>query len=123
MSLYYSIFLSFLSYCLLVWGFTCESYKLALFRLQKSDKMYQLRTSLFSLYSHISKASKLLKLEDLLKINILAFVFKDNNNLFPSCFQDYFIYNSKIHGYETRQVKEVIYIEKHRNTYIWPSLN
>ena len=71
------------------------------------------------LHTHSSplfKSSNLLKLDDLLKVNILSFVYKATNNLTPSCFQDYFIYNSNIHGYKTRQVERGDLYKKHRNT-------
>ena len=63
----------------------------------------------------IFKLSDLLQPDDHLILNILSLVYKATNNLIPSCFQDYFIYNSNIHGYETRQVGDDLY-KKHRNT-------
>ena len=115
-SLYYSLFSSFLSYCLLVWGLTCESYKLALFRLQKKVVKYMNFEPLHTHSNPIFKSSKLLKLDDLLKLNILSFVYKTTNNLIPSCFQGYFTYNSIIHGYETCQVERGDLYKKHRKT-------
>ena len=115
-SLYYSLFSSFLSYGLLVWGLTCESFKLALFRLQKKVVKCIHSEPLHTHPSPVFKSSNLLKLDDLLKVNILSFVYKATNNLTPSCFQDYFIYNSNIHGYKTRQVERGELYKKHRNT-------
>ena len=116
MSLYYSLFSSFLSYGLFVWGLTCESYKLASFRLQKKVVKCIHSEPLHTHSIPLFKSSNLLKLDDLLKVNILSFVYKATNNLTPSCFQDYFIYNSNIHGYKTRQVERGDLYKKHRNT-------
>ena len=115
-SLYYSIFSSFLRYGLLVWGLTCESYKLALFCLQKKLVKCINFEALHTYSIPIFKSSKLLKLDDLLKLNILSFVYKTTNNLTSSCFQGYITYNSIIHGYETRQVQRDGLYKKHRNT-------
>ena len=64
----------------------------------------------------VLKSSYLLKLADLLKLNILSFVYKAINNLTPSCFQDYFTYDSNKHGYETRQVERGDLFKKNRST-------
>ena len=71
----------------------------------------------------VFKSSHLLKLEDLLNLNILSFVYKTINNLTPPCFQGHFIYNSNLHGYDTRQVERGDLYKKHRNTTMSGSFN
>ena len=115
-SLYYFIFSSFLRYGLLVWGLTCESYKLALFCLLKKLVKCIHFEPLHTYSNPIFKFSKLLKLDDLLKLIILSFVYKTTNNLTSSRFQGYITYNSIIHGYETHQVERDGLYKKHRNT-------
>ena len=77
------------------------------------------------LHTHSSplfKSSNLLKLDDLLKVNILSFVYKATNNLSPSCFQDYFIYNSNIHGYKARQVERGDLYKKYHGSSLWNNI-
>ena len=46
---------------------------------------------------------KLIELQHILHLNTLAFVYKDRNKLSPACFHSYFIPNSSIHLFGTRQ--------------------
>ena len=121
-SLCYSLFSSLLSYGLLVCGLTCESYKLALFRLQKKVVKCIHSEPLHTHSSPLFKSSNLLKLDDLLKVNILSFVYKATNNLSPSCFQDYFTYNSNIHGYRARQVERGDLYKKYHRSSLWNNI-
>ena len=97
-----------------MWGRTWEFYKLALFCLQKKGMKCIHFEPLHTHSSPQFKSSNMPKLDDLLKVNILSFVYRATNNLTPSCFQDYFIYNSNIHGYKTRQVERGDLYKKHR---------
>ena len=104
-SLSYSLFSSFLSYGLLVWGLTCQSYKI---RIASSPEKVVKCINFDPLHAHsnpVFKSSHLLNLDDLLKLNILSFVYKAINNVAPSCFQEYFTCNSNLQAYETRQVE------------------
>ena len=45
---------------------------------------------------------KILKLDDVIKLNILKFTYEFNHNLLPSDISNIFDYNSAIHKYKTR---------------------
>ena len=66
--------------------------------------------------STIFKSSKVLKHGDLLKLDILTFVFNSITNLSPSCFQDYSIYSSIIRDHEASQVTRGNLYKTHHST-------
>ena len=49
------------------------------------------------------KSHKILNLNDVIKLQVLAFVYQWSNNLLPPCFSDYFKFSSSVHSYSTRQ--------------------
>ena len=102
-SLYNSLFLSFLSYGILVWGSTFESYLNPLLNLQKKV----LRSIKFQPFSspstQIFQSLKVLKVLDILYLKILTFVYKSANKLSRFCFHDYFTLTSSVHRTGTRQ--------------------
>ena len=87
--LYNSLFSSFLNYGSSAWGLTYETYLNPLFRLQKKI----LRAINFQPFSAPSSpifhSLRILKLQDVLRTNILTFVYKSFNELSPY-FHDYF---------------------------------
>ena len=102
-SLYNSLFFSFLLYGLIVWGLTFVSYLNPLFTLQKKV----LRCIKFEPFSAPSapmfQPLKILKLEDTLHLNILTFVYKAINKLSPSHFHNYFHLSTSVHKIGTQQ--------------------
>ena len=115
-SLYNSLFSSFLNYGITVWGLTFESYLNPLFRLQKKV----LRCIKFEPFSAptapIFQSLKFLKLEATMHPNILSFVYKAINK-----FHNYFLPNSTVHKIGTLQAtrgdlfksfKEAVYQSK-----------
>ena len=102
-SLYNSIFLPFLNYGISAWGMTYEFYLDPLFKLQKKI----LRCIRFEPFSSpstpILKSLKFLKMEDILHLNTLTFVYKSIKKLSSSYFHDYFQPNSSVHRIGTRQ--------------------
>ena len=86
----HSLFSSFLNYGILAWWLTYGSYLEPLFRLQKRV----LRCIKFEPFSSprtpIFQSLRIFKLEDVLHLNILTFVYKTINKLSPSCFHYYF---------------------------------
>ena len=45
---------------------------------------------------------KILKVDDIIKLNLLKFIYDFNHDLLPSDLSNIFIYNSDIHNYNTR---------------------
>ena len=57
-------------------------------------------TSLFS-------ETKILPIDELIPLEIAKFMFKLRNNLLPEVFNDYFILNSSVHNYNTRNAQNI----------------
>ena len=109
--LYYAMFHSHLQYSLLNWGRACKSHYHKLVILQNSI----LRACLFrplhhptnSLYSDCS----VLKLEDMIKMEFAKFMFKFNNNMLPTSFNNYFLKLDKVYNYNTWQKTRNVYFQ------------
>ena len=118
-SLFNSLFLSFLNYGISAWGLTYDSYLDPLFRLQKKI----LRCIKFEPFSApstpIFQSLKILKLEDVLHLNILIFVYKSINKLSPFCFHDYFQPNAAVHRIGTRQATRGDLFKSLKNTTLY----
>ena len=100
---YNALFLPFLQYGIIVWGQTFTSYLEPLVLIQK--KIVRAIAHQYPL-SHtlpIFKSLKLLQLYDIFRIKLLCFVYESINKLNPYCFHDFFLLNSDVHGYFTRQ--------------------
>jgi len=98
-TIYNSLILPHLNYCILVWGFECK-------RIQKIQKkcVRVITASKFNSHSEpLFKALNLLKVEDIFKSQSLKFYHKHVNDKLPSYFSDMFISNSSVHNYRTRQ--------------------
>ena len=101
--LYNSPFSSFLNYGIIVWGLTFDTYLTPLFLLQKKILRcikFQLPTAPSAPLFH---SFKIAKLEDMLHLNILTFVYKAINKLTPVYFHNYFTLDSSVHRFETSQ--------------------
>ncbi len=117
--LYNSIFSSFLSYGIIVWGLTYASYLNPLLLLQKKI----LRCIKFQPFTASSTplfhSLKILKLENILHLNTLIFVFKAINNLSPIYFHNYFTPNSTVHRFGTRQASRGDLFNTLKNTTLY----
>ena len=69
--------------------------------------------------SPIFKSLKVLKIEDILHLNILTFVYKSINKLSPPYFYGYFQPNSAIHKIATRQATRGDLFKSFRNTTLY----
>ena len=104
--LYNALFLSFLQYGLIVWGQTYASYIDPIFKLQKKA------VRAISFQPHMSPSLpifndfKLLTLSELFEIRLLTFVFDSVTKTSPTCFHDFFLLNSSVHQYSTRQASQ-----------------
>ena len=98
--------MSFAQYGIIVWGNTSASYTDPVYKLQK--KLVRIISSQPS-HSHsapIFKSLKLLRLSDVFQLKLLIFVFETVNRISPSCFDDFFLLNSSVHGYNTGQASK-----------------
>ena len=100
---YYSMFQSHLQYSLLNWGRACKS------NLHKLEVLQNkiIRACLFCpLQYHTNLLYcrfNVLKLKDMINMEIAKFMFKFNNNMLPSSFDNYFTRLDEVHNYNTRQ--------------------
>ena len=119
LSLYNSLFSSFLNYGITAWGLTYDTYLKPLYLLQKKI----LRCISFSHFaassSKIFNSLKILKLEDVIHLNILTFVYKALNKVSPACFHTYFTPHSSVHRIVTRQVTRGDLFQSLKNTTIY----
>ena len=104
--LYNALFLSFLQYGLIVWGGTYASYIEPIFKLQKKAVRAISFQSRLSPSLPIFKDLKLLKLSEIFELRLSTFVFDSVNKTSPSCFHNFFLFNSSVHQYSTRQASQ-----------------
>ena len=99
-------FLSFLQYRLIFWGQTYASYIDPIFKLQKKAARAILFQPRMFPSLPIFNYLKLLKLSGLFELPLAIFVFDSVNKTSPSCFHDFFLLNSCVHQYSTRQASQ-----------------
>ncbi len=95
--IYNSLILSHLNYCILAWGYRCE-------RITKWQKRIIRILSISKYNAHtepIFKILRLLKVNDILKLQELKFHYKYDNNLLPYYLQNV-LFKPYIHSHETR---------------------
>ena len=103
--LYYSLFYSFLSYGIVIWGLTNSSVLDHLFKVQKrviraiSFKDRYTHTTLFY-------ELKILKLHDIHFVRLLCFVYECTNNSITPVFDSFFNQLQAVHSYNTRQASK-----------------
>ena len=102
-SVYNALFLSFLQYCMVVWGQAYASYTEPIFKMQKRAVRAISNQSYLAHSLPIFRELTLLRLSDIFKLKLLTFVFESTNKIAPVCFHNFFSSNSSIHHYETRQ--------------------
>ena len=109
---YYSLFYSFISYGIVVWGLTHPTILDCLFRLQKRAVR---ATSFKDIYAHSNPLFyklKLLKLFDIDTLNLLSLVYECQNNQSVQPFDDYFTPLYSVHNYNTRQAFKGIFMSQ-----------
>ena len=111
--LYNSFILSQINYCILAWGYKINDltqHQKGLVRII-SNKSYTAHSE------PILKDLKLLKFEDLHKLNLIKFYFKYRRNELPQYFQNFeFTQNQDIHNHDTRN-KSDLHTNKVKHVY------
>ena len=102
---YYSLIYPFLTYGVHVWGLTFPSFLTQLFIIQKKAIRIISFSEPKSHSEPLFKSLNLLKLNDVIELQILSFVYQWSHRLFPvpPCFNEYFKFTSSVHSYSTRQ--------------------
>ena len=101
--LYYSLIYPFLTYGVHVWGLTFPSFLTQLFIIQKKAIRIISFSEPKSHSEPLFKSLDLLKLNDVIELQILSFVYQWSHRLLPPCFSEYFKFTSSVHSYSTRQ--------------------
>ena len=100
--LYNAIVLPYLTYCNIVWG-NCSSTKInSILLLQKRALRLITNSSYRSPTDSLFSQLKILKISDIHTIQTAIFMHKYTFNRLPSVFENFFIPNSNIHSYPTR---------------------
>ncbi len=102
LSLYYTLIYPYLTYCNIVWSSTYVTNLNRILLLQK--RAVRILTN--SEYrAHSDPLFKQLKILDIFKLNLFhigKFMFLYHHCMLPTCFDELFITNNQIHGYNTR---------------------
>ena len=105
-TLYYSLVYPYLQYCNIVWASTYASNLFRLVVLQKRIVRIMNNSTFDSHTSMIFKNLRLLKFNDICKLQTCQFMFLYKKNLVPEHFKNIFLLNSQIHNYNTRRANE-----------------
>ena len=99
---YHAIFYSHLNYGCSLWGLSYDKHVDIIRKLQKKC----IRIITFSDFnSHTNTLFtdlKILKVDDIIKFNLLKFIYEFNHELLPTDLSNIFLYNFDIHNYNTR---------------------
>ena len=104
--LYNALFLCFLQYGRIVWSQTYASYIDPIFKLQKTAVRAITFQPGVSPSLPICKDFQLLKISDIFELQLSTFVVDSVNKTSPSCFHDFFLFQSFVHQYSTRQASQ-----------------
>ena len=115
-SLYHSLFGSFIQYGIVVWGLTYDIHTKPIYILQKKVVRAITFNNFAAPSTPIFSELKILKLYDLFYLKLLSFVFECVNKISPSYFHDYFTLLSSVHQYDTRQARMGSIFLNRRNT-------
>ena len=115
-SLYYSLFASFLQYGIVVWGLTYDTYIKPIVILQKTVIRAIVFKTLSTPSTPIFLELHLLKLHDLFEMKLLTFVYESVNKLSPPCFHEFFYMLTQIHQHDTRQAGKGDILLTRKNT-------
>jgi hypothetical protein len=115
-SLYNSLFASFLQYGIIVWGLTYDTYTKPIYLLQKKVVRAITFKNFTSPSTPIFSELKILKLYDLFHLKLLTFVYESVNLISPFYFHNFFETVSFVHQYDTRQARKGDIFMMRKNT-------
>ena len=97
----------YFEYCNIVWATNKTVLFDKLFILQKNAIRIITSSRWNTHTAPLFREKCILKICDINVVQVATFMFRYVNNLLPSSFANYFVFNSDIHGYETRQCKDI----------------
>lgn len=99
----YSLIYPFLTYGVHVWGLTFPSFVTQLFIIQNKAIRIISFSEPKSHSEPVFKSLSLLKLNDVIELQILSFFYQWSHRLLPPCFNKYFKFTSSVHSYSKKQ--------------------
>ena len=115
-SLYYSLFASFLQYGIIVWGLTYDIHTKPIYLLQNKVVRAIASKNFTSPSTPIFSELKILKLYDLFHFKLLIFVYESVHLISPVFFHNFFETLSSVHQYDTRQARKGDIFMTRKNT-------
>ena len=98
--------ISYLHYCIIVWGSTYKTNLCRLVSLQKRVIRIISKSTFDSHSDPIFKELELLKLFDIRQLQLGKLMFSFNHSFLPPKFNDYFSLNKQVHNYATRYTND-----------------
>ena len=100
--LYHSFITSYLSYCNVIWGFTCKTNLNRIHILQKKAIRIVTHSNYMSSTKPLFKKTNILPIYEMCNYNVAKFMYQCYNNLLPKPFEAFFLFNKDVHAYNTR---------------------
>jgi hypothetical protein len=110
--IYNSLILSRLYYCILLWGFDSAR----LLKLQKRAVRIICTTKYNAHTNPLFYDLRLLKIKDIFSVQCAIFFYKFKKNRLPKYFENFFVINENIHGYNTRNRSALHLFQYHYQT-------
>ena len=105
-TLYFSLVYPYLFYGAIIWGNTYNSRLERLRILQKKIIRIITNSPYLAHTNPLYSSESILKLDDIIKLEIATFMYLVENNQAPSTFENVFKHNNEIHSHNTRQSKK-----------------
>ena len=105
--LYHSLVSSHIKYCNIVWGFTSKKYIERIYKLHKRGIRLITHSPYLSPSIPLFVKTRFLPVRELIALDSAIFMFILRNNILPEAFHNYFIFNSSIHDYNTRNAHTI----------------
>ena len=109
LTLYYSLVLPYIQYCILVWGSTYSSNLNRIALLQKRVVRIINKEKFDAHTDPIFKELKILKLDDIFLFHLGKFMYLFQNNLLPRPFGNLILRTNEVHNYNTRSSNQNLF--------------
>ena len=102
--LYHAFLYPYLVYCVSIWGGSNVTTLSPIIKVQKRAVRCIMSASKYSSTALFFKELHILHFQQIYKLQILLFVYRYKMSLLPHVFKDFYIRNSDVHNYRTRQL-------------------
>ncbi len=130
--LYQTLVLPHISYCSNIWSGTRDSNLSRLVILQKRAIRHLSHAAFRDHTGPLFRNLNLLKVNDIIRLNLATFAYKAWNGFLPNAFKNYIVSNRNIHNHNTRSARDAHYYKNHttvgmlsvqtRTIHVWNSL-